>query len=126
MSQFLVEHMLKKGDVGYSPSPSVTTRFGIIRFPENPNHGGRRVVEVGTPEEQKDILVNGNVAQVGKPVVAIPTDLVGAQERRAIEAIVREVLTSPAVAAAIDGMVAASIQKHLSDQPGGAGRRKVA
>ena len=121
--RFLVEHMLKAGDVGYSPSPSVTTKFGIVRFPENPSHGGRRVVEVGTPEEQKEILVNGNVAQVGKTVVAIPVDLVGAQERKVIEAIVREVLASPVVAQAIEGMVATAIQKQMNSQ---GIRRKVA
>lgn len=93
-AEYLIEHLLQPGEPGYTEQPRVSTVRGIVHFPKNPLYGGRRVLIVDTHEQQQELLRNGNIGvrSGGKSVVAVPTDLVGVQERQRIRGVVEEVL----------------------------------
>jgi len=93
MKEFPIELALRPGDPGYSDSWGLSTqRLGRVTFPPNPDHGGRRVRFFATPEDQKLVLELGNHGYPagGKQPLAVPTDIIGRQEKARLNALIDE------------------------------------
>ena len=84
---YLVEYILKPGDKGYGETPSATINGDRFEFVPNPKYDGRKIVEVNTVDMQQKILGR---SPMGEKLFAVPTDILDAEQRILIEALVDE------------------------------------